>query len=63
MGVLIQLSKFRARYNQARFYWRMTKCNARELSQHSGITYERAVRWELAFAKEKKLEGESNVKK
>lgn len=56
------MSKHRAKYNQARFYWRMTFCSAFDLAKHSGISYERAVRWELAFAKEKKAEGASNGK-
>ena len=59
MGVLIHISKYRARYNQAKYYWRMTKCSYQDLAKHSGITHERAERWQLAFMKEKQKEGKS----
>ena len=49
--------------NQARFYWRMTKCSYRELSLKIGINIEQAQRWELIFVKEKEREKQDGKKK
>lgn len=54
MGVLISFIKYKSKYDQARFYWRTTKCSYRDLARHSGISTDRARRWELAFVKELK---------
>jgi len=62
MGVLISFSKYKAKMNQARFYWRMTLCSYQDLARHSGITAERAQRWQLVFLKEKKKEEVNNGK-
>ncbi len=53
MGRLINLSEYRVRYQKARFKWRTTGCNYRELARFSGISTDRARRWELKFMKEK----------
>lgn len=56
MGVLIDFGRYKAKFKQARFYWRMTRCSYRDLATHAGITAERARRWEQVFMKEKQKE-------
>jgi len=54
MGVVIDFLKYKHKYDQARFYWNMTKCSYRELARHAGVSTERARRWELQFYKDKR---------
>ncbi len=62
MGITISFVRHKAKFDQARFYWRMTFCTYQELSSHSGISLDMARRWELRFVKEKQKE-KQNVKK
>ena len=56
MGLLVSFIKLKSKYDQARFYWRMTKCSYIDLSRHSSISTDMARRWELRFVKEKQKE-------
>lgn len=56
MGIVIDFNKYKSKYDQGRFYWRMSKCSYRDLAMYCGISTDRARRWELAFVKEKEKE-------
>lgn len=59
----MNLSAYRMRYHRARFKWRTTKCNYRELARYAGISTDRARRWEQKFMKEKLEERKAKEKK
>lgn len=55
---VIDFNKYRRKMTQARFFWRMNKCNYRQLAQHYGITHEMADRWIRVFIKELEIRKE-----
>ena len=52
-STVVDLTKYKNRRAQARYYWAMKKCSALELSKYCGITHSQAGRWVLAFVKER----------
>ena len=63
MGIVIPFAQFKKKKDQARFYWRMTKCSYRELARHIGVSLDQARRWELQFVKEKEKEKKNGKRK
>ena len=49
---VVDLTKYKTKRKQARYYWNMTKCSYIRLSQYMHVPLPVARRWELAFAKE-----------
>lgn len=60
---IIDFNKYRRKMTQARFFWRMNKCNYRRLAEHYGVTHEMADKWIQIFVKELELRKEENETK
>jgi hypothetical protein len=59
MGAVIDFNRYRRKMTQARFFWKMNKCNYRELAQHYGVTHKMADDWIRIFIKELELAKEA----
>ena len=55
MQIPIDIQRYKAKQNQARYYWTMTRCSYIKLAEYIGISLPQARRWELKFIKERKV--------